>query len=112
MAAVHARTEVARVSAVAQQRYLVTLAAACTRTDPTSPVYTSPRAGLSSRVVGASDSELTTGHSFLGPIRPDPTRGWTRPVVNSGLTAVLEDPGSNHAADSCAYRDSCCDIQS
>ena len=28
------------------------------------------------------------------------------------LTAVWEDPGSNHAADSCVYRDSCCDIQS
>jgi len=28
------------------------------------------------------------------------------------LTAVCEDPGSNHAADSCVYRDSCCDIQS
>ena len=27
------------------------------------------------------------------------------------LTAVREDPGSNHAADSCVYRDSCCDIQ-
>ena len=28
------------------------------------------------------------------------------------LTVVWEDPGSNHAADSCVYRDSCCDIQS
>ena len=28
------------------------------------------------------------------------------------LTAVWEDPGLNHAADSCVYRDSCCDIQS
>ena len=28
------------------------------------------------------------------------------------LTAVREGPGSNHAADSCVYRDSCCDIQS
>jgi len=28
------------------------------------------------------------------------------------LTAVWEDPGSNHAADSCVYRDNCCDIQS
>jgi len=28
------------------------------------------------------------------------------------LTAVWEDPGSNHVADSCVYRDSCCDIQS
>jgi len=28
------------------------------------------------------------------------------------LTVVLDDPGSNHAADSCVYRDSCCDIQS
>jgi len=26
------------------------------------------------------------------------------------LTAVWEDPGSNHATDSCVYRDSCCDI--
>ena len=26
------------------------------------------------------------------------------------LTAVWEDPGSNHAADSCVYCDSCCDI--
>ena len=25
------------------------------------------------------------------------------------LTVVWEDPGSNHAADSCVYRDSCCD---
>jgi len=25
------------------------------------------------------------------------------------LTAVWEDPGSNHAADSCVYRDSSCD---
>jgi len=28
------------------------------------------------------------------------------------LTAVWEDPGTNHATDSCVYRDSCCDIQS
>ena len=28
------------------------------------------------------------------------------------LTAVREDPGSNHAANSCVYRDSCCDIES
>ena len=28
------------------------------------------------------------------------------------LTAVREDPGSNYAANSCVYRDSCCDIQS
>jgi len=28
------------------------------------------------------------------------------------LTAVWEDPGSNHAADSCVYRDNCYDIQS
>ena len=28
------------------------------------------------------------------------------------LTAVWEDPGSNHTADSCVYRDSCCNIQS
>jgi len=28
------------------------------------------------------------------------------------LTAVWEDPGSNHATDSCDYSDSCCDIQS
>ena len=28
------------------------------------------------------------------------------------LTAVWEDPGSNHAAGSCVYRVSCCDIQS
>ena len=28
------------------------------------------------------------------------------------LTAVWEDPGLNHAADSCVYRDSCCDTQS
>jgi len=28
------------------------------------------------------------------------------------LTAVWEDPVSNHAADSCVYRNSCCDIQS
>jgi len=28
------------------------------------------------------------------------------------LTAVWEDPGSNHATDSCVYRDSCCGIQS
>ena len=28
------------------------------------------------------------------------------------LTAVCKDPGSNHAADSCVYRDSCCDMQS
>jgi len=27
------------------------------------------------------------------------------------LTAVWEDPGLNHATDSCVYRDSCCDIQ-
>ena len=66
------------MSAVAQQRYLVTLSDACTPTDLTSPVDTSPRAGLSSRVVGASDSELTTGHSFLGPIRPDPRMDPTR----------------------------------
>jgi len=30
----------------------------------------------------------------------------------SRLTAVWEDPGLNHVADSCVYRDSCCDIQS
>jgi len=28
------------------------------------------------------------------------------------LTAVWEDPGSNHSADSCVYCDSCCSIQS
>ena len=28
------------------------------------------------------------------------------------LTAVWEDPRLNHTADSCVYRDSCCDIQS
>jgi len=28
------------------------------------------------------------------------------------LTAVWEDPGSNHATDSCVYRDGCCDIES
>ena len=27
------------------------------------------------------------------------------------LTAVWEDPGSNHTTDSCVYHDSCCDIQ-
>ena len=27
------------------------------------------------------------------------------------LTAVREDPGSNHTADGCVYRDSRCDIQ-
>jgi len=27
------------------------------------------------------------------------------------LTAVWEDPGSNHTMDSCVYHDSCCDIQ-
>ena len=42
------------------------------------------RAGLSSRVVTASDCSV---------------RG-------------SSDSGSNHAADSCVYRDSCCDIQS
>ena len=28
------------------------------------------------------------------------------------LTAVWEDPASNHTTGSCVYRDSCCDIQS
>ena len=28
------------------------------------------------------------------------------------LTAVWEDPGSNHATDSCVYREGCCNIQS
>ena len=27
------------------------------------------------------------------------------------LSAVSEDPGSNHASDSCVYHDSCCDMQ-
>jgi len=75
----------------------------------------------------------TPGHAkpsrAIGRSTPDPS--WKRPPGRprtkltdqltlqvsvaewlARLTAVTEDPGSNHAADSCVYRDSCCDIQS
>jgi len=46
------------------------------------------------------------------PVRQHPTYQVSVAEWLARLTAVREDPGSNHAADSCVYRDGCCDIQS
>ena len=65
---------------------------------PTAPQTTSTCTKTSSRRSAASGSTHT--HTALYSVAE-----WL-----ARLTAVSEDPGSNHAADSCVYRGSSCDI--
>ena len=54
-------------------------------------------------------------HQKYGPhpqASPEDLRSCLSSEWLARLTVVWEDPGSNHAADSCVYRDGCCDIQS